>query len=40
MLPLPAIRSDNPPTIRDWIKKIDAYLLWAFNPDPHLRRNR
>ena len=40
MLPLPAIRSENPPTIREVIKKIDAYLLWAFNPQPHLRRNR
>src|SRR4051812_24466185 len=40
MLPLPAIRSDNPPTIRDWVKKFDAYLLWAFNPDPHLRSKR
>jgi hypothetical protein len=40
MLPLPAIRTDNPPSIRDWVRRIDAYLLWAFDPGPHLSRDR
>jgi hypothetical protein len=40
MLHFPAFRSADPLTLRDWIKKIDAHLLWAFNPQPHLRRDR
>jgi hypothetical protein len=30
----------NPRAIRRWLAKVDDYLLWAFNPQPPLRRSR
>jgi hypothetical protein len=38
MLPLPTVRT-NPQAIRQWLAKVDDYLLWAFNPQPPLRRS-
>jgi hypothetical protein len=40
MLPLPPIRRTRQPDLREWLRKADAYLLWAFNPQPPLRRTR
>jgi hypothetical protein len=35
---LPLVRTD-PRSIRRWMAKVDSYLLWAFNPQPPLRRS-
>ena len=41
MLPLPPFPPvTRRPSIRDWFAKVDAHLLWAFNPQPPLRRVR
>ena len=40
MLPLPLIRTTPRTSIRAWVAKVDAHLLWAFNPQPPLRRAR
>jgi hypothetical protein len=34
---LPLIRR---PSLRTWLARVDAHLLWAFNPQPPLRRVR
>ncbi len=36
MLPLPPIRIRRIRSMRDWIKQVDAYTLWAINPQPPL----
>jgi hypothetical protein len=38
MLPLPPIRITPKRSMRDWIKRVDSYTLWAFNPDILLSR--
>ncbi len=40
MLPLPPIRISRRRSLRDWIRRIDSYTLWAFNPQPPLARRR
>jgi hypothetical protein len=36
MLPLPPFRITPKRTRRSWIQRLDAYTLWAFNPQPPL----
>jgi hypothetical protein len=37
MLPVPHIRTVETPTrLRNTIRKVDDYTLWAFNPPPYL----
>jgi hypothetical protein len=38
MLPVPPIRLNRRRTLRDWVKKVDSYTLWAFNPQKPLGR--
>ena len=39
MLPTPAIRAARQRSLTGWLKAIDRYTLWAFNPQPN-RRHR
>jgi hypothetical protein len=36
MLPLPSIRSTPRRPRRSWLRRLDSYTLWAFNPRPPL----
>jgi hypothetical protein len=36
MLPLPPIRFTPRRTRRSWLRRLDSYTLWAFNPQPPL----
>ena len=36
MLPLPPIPTRRPSSLRDLIRRVDSYTLWAFNPQPPL----
>ncbi len=39
MLPLPPIRTTTSPTpVRNVLRAVDTYTLWAFNPQHHLVR--
>ncbi len=39
MLPLPPIRTTTSPTpVRNVLRALDSYTLWAFNPQHHLVR--
>lgn len=44
MLPLPPIRITPARTLRGWLRRADAYTLWAFNPQgplaPAARQDR
>ncbi len=36
MLPLPSIRISPKRSRRSWLRRLDSYTLWAFNPQPPL----
>ena len=38
MLPPPPVRITRGRSLRDWLKVIDSYTLWAFNPPQHRGR--
>jgi len=38
MLPVPPIRITRRRSLRDWVKAVDAYTLWAFNAQGPLGR--
>jgi hypothetical protein len=40
MLPLPPVPQIGRGRLRHFVQRLDAYTLWAFNPQPPLVRGR